>query len=275
MSGFQTEELLILAKTYPIPSKQRRETTCVAAINKSGELRRLYPIPFRFLDGNSQFNKWQWIQANIERDISDRRPESYRVDIDSIIPLNNISTKHGWKDRIDLIEPHILQGFFDLEERRIITNESFGFIRAFNINLDIQKSDHPDWTEEERLSLIKDGLFDSSRVKNRPILKKVPLDFYYKYQCISTDKIITSHRHKINDWEAGAFYWNCVKDYGANWEMYFRRKLETEFSKKDLILMMGNQKRFQDQWLIISLIYPPAKLPDSKNDYQLSFELPA
>jgi hypothetical protein len=31
-----SEELLILAKTYPSPSAQYRETTCVAAVNKTG-----------------------------------------------------------------------------------------------------------------------------------------------------------------------------------------------------------------------------------------------
>ena len=41
-----TEELLILTKTYPSPSTTYRETTCVAAINNKGALRRLFPVPW-------------------------------------------------------------------------------------------------------------------------------------------------------------------------------------------------------------------------------------
>jgi len=68
------EELLILTKTYPSPSANYRETTCVAAINSTGELRRLFPVPYRLLDGDAQFKKWEWIRARISRTDKDHRP---------------------------------------------------------------------------------------------------------------------------------------------------------------------------------------------------------
>lgn len=43
------EELLILVKTYPTLSKKYFELVCTAGINKNGEWRRIYPIPFRQL----------------------------------------------------------------------------------------------------------------------------------------------------------------------------------------------------------------------------------
>ena len=66
-----TEELLILAKTYPSPSASHRETTCVAAVNRAGALRRIFPVPFRLLDGDAQFQKWEWIQARVSRPTGD------------------------------------------------------------------------------------------------------------------------------------------------------------------------------------------------------------
>lgn len=54
---------------------------------------------------------------------------------------------------------------------------------------------------------------------------------------------------------------HCQKDHGAAWEAPFRAKLELDFAKKDLMFMMGNIHRFQHQWLIISLIYPPKPQP--------------
>ncbi|WP_245494074.1 hypothetical protein [Rhizobium leguminosarum] len=60
----------------------------------------------------------------------------------------------------------------------------------------------------------------------------------------------------ITDWEIGALFWNCQK-HGKAWEKPFREQLEERKPEADLMFLMGNQHRFQDQWLIISLIYPP------------------
>lgn len=68
-------------------------------------------------------------------------------------------------------------------------------------------------------------------------------------------------RHKIVDWEAGALFWRCKRLYGEDWEAPFRAKLEDSLAKQDLMFLMGNQHRFQNQWLIISLIYPPKQKP--------------
>ncbi|MBE0436951.1 MAG: hypothetical protein IBX56_14235, partial [Methylomicrobium sp.] len=56
----QREKILILAKTYPSPSAKHIETSCVAGINEQGQMRRLYPIPFRLIDDSRKFKKWQW-----------------------------------------------------------------------------------------------------------------------------------------------------------------------------------------------------------------------
>ncbi|WP_228124977.1 hypothetical protein [Candidatus Methylospira mobilis] len=46
----QIERVLILAKTYPSPSAQYVETSCVAGINEHGVMRRIYPVPFRYIE---------------------------------------------------------------------------------------------------------------------------------------------------------------------------------------------------------------------------------
>ena len=70
-------------------------------------------------------------------------------------------------------------------------------------------------------------------------------------------------KHKIVDWEACMLFWNCRRSHGDKWEQPFRAKLEEDLGSKELMFLMGNQHRFQDQWLIVSLIYPPKqKLAD-------------
>ena len=91
------------------------------------------------------------------------------------------------------------------------------------------------------------------------LLKKVPFDFYYRY----LDPRGTEWRHKISDWEAGALYWNVVRNHGKDWQTPFRKKLERELLQRDLMFLMGTLHRFPEQWLIVSLIYPPKRLQQS------------
>jgi hypothetical protein len=77
----QVEKILILAKTYPSPSAQHVETSCVAGINEQGAMRRLYPVPFRLIEEGQKFKKWQWIEVRIEKANKDhrtRKPQALR-----------------------------------------------------------------------------------------------------------------------------------------------------------------------------------------------------
>ena len=243
----QIEELLIVAKTYPLPSHKYRETVCVTAINRAGELRRLYPIPFRFIGGDVQFKKWEWIRGVVGPPNDDRRPESRRLDIYKFEKLNEeISTKNSWRERRSWIEPRLSASFDALEQRRRNSKETLGFIRPSQlISLDITPRKDAEWTEQELIRLKQEGLFDTDEMRARPPLRKIPFEFRYRYKCETPDGTV-ERRHMITDWEAGALYWNCVGSHGADWEAPFRARLETEFAQKDLISMMGTVHRFPD-----------------------------
>lgn len=251
------EDLLILTKTYPLPSANYREHTCVVAINAQSQLRRLYPIPFRLLAEDHQFRRWEWINASISKS-SDRRPESHNIDIDSIVRKKRIETSRGWADRLQWLEPHLMDSMNAIEERRLSTNLSLAVIKATDIILELEEVENLEWTSRELTYLTKTGLFDSHDVKQRTLLRKLPYQFYYRYNCILPDGTKESNRHRVTDWEFGTLYWNCVKRYQSDWEEFFRKKVEIEFGNKNLHFLMGNMHRFQDQWLIVGVIYPPA-----------------
>jgi hypothetical protein len=255
----KVEELLILTKTYPSPSTKHRETTCVAAITREGEMRRLFPVPYRFLTGASQFKKWEWIRASLATTTADQRPESRRIDVDSIELLGErVGTDDSWFERLRIIEPHVLEDFYSLEARRKASGETLGFIRPKGISaFEITPAKPPSWDDADYQKLAQDGLFDTAEMRNRVVLRKVPFDYHYKY--ISGENV---YRHKVIDWEAGALYWNCLHSYGEEgWEEKFRYKFDAEFQKKDLLFLMGTIHRFPDRWLIVGLIYPPKRQP--------------
>lgn len=258
------ERILILAKTNPSPSAQYMETSCVAGINDQGEMRRLYPIPFRLLEKDSQFKKWQWINARVHKSTKDNRSESYRIYVDTIKCGSRIDTKSAWRERRTWIDK--LPNFTSFDVMELARKESgttLALLRPTNVSqLDIVKAKNQDWTDEEREKLLREqlqgNLFDEPNSK-REIreLRKIPFDFYYRYTCEMPDGCRIEHKHKITDWETGAFYWKCKTLYGVAWEEPFRKKLEQELPSKDLMFVMGTIHRFPDQWLIISLIYPP------------------
>ena len=108
---------------------------------------------------------------------------------------------------------------------------------------------------------MQGNLFDEVEERRQvKQLRKVPFDFYYRY-VYDTPEGEKERKHKIVDWEAGALFWKCRESHGTDWEKPFRAKLEEDLGAKDLMFLMGNQHRFQDQWLIISLVYPPKRKP--------------
>ncbi|NJP04423.1 MAG: hypothetical protein HC837_01695 [Chloroflexaceae bacterium] len=267
----ELQDILILVKTYPQPSRKHREITCVAAITANGELRRLFPVTYCLLEGEQQFKKWEWIKARVHKASNDHRPESYRIDVDSIQrPGNTIDTSNEWAKRQHWIEPHLVASFDDLEQRRQKSGETLGIIRSKSLlGLDITPEKEIDWTTEERTRLEQDGLFDRADVRNRVPLRKLPYAFHYRYEC-HTPNGLQQHRHLITDWEVGALYWNCYRSHGSQWEEPFRQKLEQEFAQKDLMFIMGTMHRFPDQWLIIGLIYPSRRTQEMVTQHRLA-----
>ncbi|HQS18817.1 hypothetical protein [Reyranella sp.] len=162
----------------------------------------------------------------------------------------------------------VYDDFGALELQRQTAKVTLGLVRPAHIEaLDITPAQSSDWSEEERKKLVQmqaqGGLFDASDAKAVTTLKKLPFEFHYRYECI-VDGEVRPYRHKIVDWEAGALFWNVYWQHGKAWEQPFRAKMEADLPSKDLMFLMGTIHRFPDQWLIVSLLYPPRVAPSSQ-----------
>ena len=256
------KRILILCKTYPSPSAKYVETSCVAGMDESGKLVRLFPVPFRLVANEQQFKKWQWIDARIRKANDDHRPESFRISVDTIDTIGEpLSTKNDWAERRLAIAPvEAFDDFDALEEARRERGISLGLLRPVRlVDVEISKADSPAWTEDEVAKLmqaqVQGSLFDEdTEQRSLKLLKKLPYDFHYRYEC-TVGGVQKTYKHKLVDWEAGALYWNVHRR--ADWREAFRQQFLTEFSKKDVFFLMGTIHRFPNQWLIVSVLYPP------------------
>ena len=101
MEERQEFRVLITVKTYPIPSEAYRELVCTAGVREDGTFIRLYPLDYRYMPYWQWYKKYQWVRVNVERNVKDPRPESYRpVQGSDVVPLGDrLSTKNNWAER--------------------------------------------------------------------------------------------------------------------------------------------------------------------------------
>lgn len=272
------KRILILCKTYPSPSSKYAETSCVAGMTEDGQLIRLYPVPFRLISDDQQFRKWQWVEARVEHAHNDRRPESHKIYVDTIMcdPAPLKAGKEGWPYRMELLSRLPIFSDFDaVRAEQQAKDVTLALLRPKRIlGLEITPTRNPNWTAEEEAKLVQlqrqGGLFDDGELSTDiKLLEKLPFDFYYNYEC-EVDGIVKTYKHKLVDWEVGALYRRLRKQFGADgWEKPFRAKYEQELPSRDLLLLLGTIHRFPEQWLAVSVIAPPRPQPAGPNQEAL------
>jgi len=267
--------VLILCKTYPSPSSRYVETSCVAGMDESGAMVRLYPVPFRLIASDQQFRKWQWIEARIRKAKEDHRPESHRISVDTIeVEGEPLSTANSWFQRRQALvaAQEVFNDFDELERARQQRGVSLALLRPGKLlQLQISKADSSQWSDDEVAKLMQaqsqGHLFDEvAEQRSLKLLKKLPFDFRYVYEC-SANGVTSAYSHKLVDWEAGALYWNVHRR--PDWEAAFRQRFSDVFAERDVYFLMGTIHRFPQQWLIVSVLYLPKQPDDQARQGQL------
>jgi hypothetical protein len=260
----QTKKVLITARTYPVPSKSQIEVSCTAGITDDGHWIRLYPIPYRFLDDDKRFTKYQYIEAQVVKPPSDTRPESYRVNPDTINVVSaQIPTINAWQHRKSIVYPLKAKSMCDLQRERNATGKpTLGFIKPTISELVIEPT-RSEWTEPELGRLRQFPLFGNAP-KNE--LTKLPFDFSYEFSCESPD--CRSHKMLCTDWEMGASYLKWRDKYGSkDWEEKFRQTYEVEMkTTNDTHFFVGTLHGNPNAWIVVGLFYPPKLTKDARQE---------
>lgn len=259
MAGYEQwtkKRVLITARTYPVPSKKLIEVSCTAGITDDGMWIRLFPIPYRFLTQDKRFAKYQYIETDVAKSQSDVRPESYKINIDSIkiLSQHSLPTDNRWEARKAKVFPLKCDSLCLLQAERDRTQQpTLGFFKPKTISGFKLEKTSGKWDEAELASLRQYPLFGNAPQAE---LEKLPYNFSYEFKCDHPD--CPAHLLSCIDWEMGASYWSWKNKYGANWESKFRDKYETEMIlEKDTHFFVGTIHNHPNRWIIIGLFYPP------------------
>jgi hypothetical protein len=249
------KRVLITIRTYPIPAKTGIEVSCTAGITDEGQWIRLFPLPYRFLQRDQRFKKYQWIDVSVMKATSDIRPESYKLNIDTIKVGDTVSTANQWHARKMLVLPHKSSSLCELEREQ--QKKGFPTLGIFKPNKINQFSIIPtdsQWTPKQQNFLRQELLFSNKEL--HPALEKIPYDFKYRFHC--ADNECRGHYMSCIDWEIGESYRNWSRKYGSDWESKFRQRYEEEMiNKYDTYFYVGTVHRHPGSWIIIGLFYPP------------------
>ena len=264
MATPETKTVLITVKAPPNPSKKYQETNCCAGVDlDSGQLIRLYPIPFRLLDYDKQFPKYSVISVNCQRPLRDKRMESYKVDQDSIKILSHLGTENKWYERKKIVLPNLSPSFCKILED-VITNKSLSIFKPTDIEFEIKKSVPKD-EQKRRAAYDQYHLFD----KKLEPLEQIPFSFYYSFKCHSSLKC-PGHKLMIHDWELMGAYRRWRHRYRE--QVLLLDKIREKWlenlcgSKKDTYFYVGNMWQRPKQFMVLGVFYPPKSPPNLFTD---------
>ncbi len=235
------EVILITVKTYPALSSAYDETVCTAGLRADGSWVRIYPIPFRKLEEYEKYEKYakfDWIEIDIEMNLKDPRPESYKKHSDIRI-IEHIDTSSNWylRNQAVLEKCDVYTNFDEIikknKEGRRLSLATFKPTEILDVT--IEEEENRDWDEKkirelEAKSKQQDMFLDSAECFK--VVKKLP----YKFRYLFKDETGKKRELMITDWEIGALFWNSMRQHNND-----ESKAVQDVKKKYLHTLVNNR----------------------------------
>lgn len=269
---WQRRRILIWGKTRPDLSTKYREIVCTGGVfADTKRLVRIYPVPLRYLDDAKVFKKYQWIEADVARNPSDIRPESYRIAPDGIELGDVIPTKRGsWDDRAEwVLQPeNVFASVEALQTRQQEDRTSLGLVRPAEV-LEVRPLRVPRAEKESFAARYEEATrqmdlpidLDTGR-EIRPLRAA---DFRFKVRFRCDDPQCKDHEFSILDWEIDALYFRLrtERDRAPQpaAEEVVRHFTNTVLAPdKDVYFFLGNFAAHPTNFSVVGLWWPKKKV---------------
>lgn len=256
---WETITFMPTVKAYPNLSAKYGEVVCIAGVRTDTmqqEWVRLYPVGYRDLPFAQRFSKYQLVTLQAERHGTDKRPETFRPNVDSIQLGAKIDTKKDWALRRQLVEPLIAESMCEILRRQEADGTSLGAFRPRDV-LDLEITQDVDERSQSKDAIAAQP---SLWLPTKDALEQVPLRFRYHYRCSTTG--CNGHHQTIIDWEL-AQAWRGWRDRYD--EQTLLTKLREKFldemcgPAKDTVFFVGNQHQHPKAFLVLGVFWPPVR----------------
>ncbi len=210
---------------------------------------RLFPIRFRRLPPEAQFDRYDQVEMTVTK-ANDARVESFRVDEGSIKVCSRATASNfSDRNRVGLWAPLISESMEALETSQKSIGTSLGIICPEN----------PEFCHEP---LVDSGKEVQSLVNAQHLMFEEPLKplqapkyrFYYRF--LSAGKL---YQRTILDWEVQAAFANFRQRYET--EAIALKMLYEQYAKRiplqNLHFVMGTMAKRQFQFILIGLLRSP------------------
>jgi hypothetical protein len=248
-----TKKVLIIGRAAPEPSKKHIETVCTGGITDDGQLLRLYPIPLRYLASEKKYKQWAWVEFAVQKNLQDKRKESYKVREDSIRVLGAVRKP---SEKFSLL-------------RRAIAKDQETLIKLYR----------QDWTSigivEVELVNFSKRLRKKNWEKDKPYIKQfhlytdvkpleqAPIEFRLEYRCKNNPQC-RGHASSLIGWEYMEAFRQYRMRYGSS-ENAFEKMKEAIVARfndpsKNAYVLLGTHHRY-GSWMVAQLYFFEKNLP--------------
>jgi hypothetical protein len=254
--------VLITVKTYPLPSTKYGELVCTAGVREDGSFVRLYPIDYRYREYWEWYEKYQWIEVDVDKHPKDPRPESYRPVGEIALIGKPIPPAGTWAERRKYILARGPSVMCELRQRKQ-SEVSFAIVKPAEVLDFVAEPTDREWKPEWVANFKQLRLFGPDR---KP-LEKIPYKFMYKFICGAPG--CKGHKMMIEDWEVGMLY-RRMRDEHADESVACQKVRQTFFDKicgsdRDTYFFVGTVLQ-HGTWIICGTFWPKKEGPSSREE---------
>ncbi len=232
----------ILVKALPQPSKKHGETVCCAGVTPDGHWKRLYPIRYRHLAGETAFSRWDTVTYRYRPPVHDKRSESCAVEEDSI----RIVGRMPKRERAKLLNPLIVPSVAEAVRR----GQSLALVRPLEPRF-FHSAKSATQIAQERAAYAKAARQGSLLDKELESLEPTPYEFKFAFH--DADK---QHTYTNGDWEAHAMFYRGRKRGLTDAEVldWMNETFNVEYRRLGMAFAVGNQAKRPKVWQLLGVL---------------------
>ena len=231
----------MLVKALPQPSKRYGETVCCAGVTADRQWKRLYPVRYRHLAGESAFRRWDWVSFEYGRPKSDPRAESCHVHEESIV----VEKPMPEADRSKLLCAMFKASGVAAAE----SGCSLALIEPRNTKFSWRKKSDAE-LEEDRVMFREAARQHSLLDKPLAEMDPTPYEFFFQFEDGAG-----RHQYRNGDWEAHATIWRRRKETSeAEALRFLSEKFNDEYPKRGMAFAIGNMAKRPKTWQLLGVL---------------------